>query len=81
MAGSDVEIYQSTGKNDYFMLSEADFLALGGGDGKFSLFIDGDLYKGHSESAPTFNNQRPLCGGGVREDFTCVSMELWGINP
>lgn len=73
-----LHIYPSTLKNDYYMLSEADFMALGGGDGRFSLFIDGDLYKGYSSTAPTYSNPRPLCSNENGE-YTCMALELWGI--
>ncbi len=36
-----VERYRWTGKNDYMVLSETSFLSVGGGNGKFGLWIDG----------------------------------------
>jgi hypothetical protein len=72
------------------MLSEGDFLAMGGGfvvvwkllvimcsNGKFSLYIDGDLYRGVSAVTPTFSNTAPLCGRNG--EFVVVGLEIWGF--
>jgi hypothetical protein len=70
--------YPWSGKNDYFMLSEIDFLAFGGGNGKFSLYVDGNLDGGSSSFTQTFENP-PLCGDGVKTEFNIISLEMWGF--
>ncbi|KAJ1563640.1 oxidation resistance protein 1, partial [Cladochytrium tenue] len=52
------EVYKATGTNDYLILSEHGFLALGGGEGRFGLWVDAELYHGHSEPCQTFANAR-----------------------
>ncbi|KAG0343707.1 oxidation resistance protein 1, partial [Podila humilis] len=46
-----------SGKNDYMVLSEPGFIGLGGGDGKFGLWIHSDLERGHSARCATFDNE------------------------
>ncbi|KAI3649088.1 hypothetical protein MP228_006942 [Amoeboaphelidium protococcarum] len=71
--------YEWTQKNDYFMLSESDFMAMGSGDGKFGIFIDHELYRGFSSNAPTFSNTTPLCTDTAKGEFKIVNMEIWGM--
>ncbi|KAF9961698.1 oxidation resistance protein 1 [Mortierella alpina] len=52
-----VQFWKWTGKNDYMILSEPGFIGLGGGDGKFGLWIHSDLERGHSASCATFDNE------------------------
>ncbi|KAI8928632.1 TLD-domain-containing protein [Entophlyctis helioformis] len=76
-----ISAYLATGKNSYYILSESGAdLALGGGDGKFGLWIDDQLYKGHTAECPTFDNE-PLIGvdsesGGA---FEIHGLELWSF--
>ncbi len=37
--------YPSTGKNNYFVISEPDYLAVGCGGGKFGLWLERELFK------------------------------------
>ncbi|KAL1923890.1 uncharacterized protein VTP21DRAFT_6925 [Calcarisporiella thermophila] len=71
-----VKIYPWTGKNEYMILSEPNFIALGGGDGKFGLWINAGLDRGHSEPCPTFDNE-VLSGS---KDFECMELEVWAIG-
>ena len=73
-----VVVYEWAFTNDYFMLSEVDFLAMGGGDGKFSIYLDGDLLRGHCGNAPTFSNDKPLCSNESGE-FKCKALEIWSM--
>ncbi|KAF9133090.1 oxidation resistance protein 1 [Mortierella sp. 14UC] len=69
-----VQFWKWTGKNDYMILSEPGFIGLGGGDGKFGLWLHSDLERGHSARCATFDNEplaaackhpvRHLAGGG-----------------
>ncbi|KAF9288754.1 oxidation resistance protein 1 [Mortierella alpina] len=52
-----VQFWKWTGKNDYMILSEPGFIGLGGGDGKFGLWIHSDLERGHSACCATFDNE------------------------
>jgi hypothetical protein len=82
-----VERFRWTGKNDYMVLSESTFLSVGGGEGKFGLWVDGALEKGVSACCPAFDNE-VLCdamprGKGQREGekrFECYGLEVWAVG-
>ncbi|KAF9306798.1 oxidation resistance protein 1 [Mortierella antarctica] len=52
-----VQFWKWSGKNDYMVLSEPGFIGLGGGDGKFGLWIHSDLERGHSARCATYENE------------------------
>ncbi|KAJ3227886.1 oxidation resistance protein 1 [Clydaea vesicula] len=51
-----IEVFKATGANEYLVLCETHFIAFGGGEGKFGLWIDEDLLNGYSGHCQTFNN-------------------------
>ncbi|KAJ1987650.1 oxidation resistance protein 1 [Dimargaris cristalligena] len=57
---NDVRVFKWKGANEYFILTEPGFLAMGGGDGKFGLYLDSEFDQGYSAWCPTFRNN-PLC--------------------
>ncbi|KAI8336533.1 TLD-domain-containing protein [Chlamydoabsidia padenii] len=71
-----IKVFPWTGKNEYMIYSTVDCIALGGGGGKFGLWINQDLEKGHSEPCATFDNEclslNPL--------FNCVDLEIWSFR-
>ncbi|CAO3651848.1 unnamed protein product [Cunninghamella blakesleeana] len=71
-----VKVYPWTGKNEYMILSEHEFIAIGGGDGKFGLWLNSDLDKGYSTCCPTFDNE-PLVD---QHEFNCIELEVWGLR-
>ncbi|EST06667.2 TLDc [Kalmanozyma brasiliensis GHG001] len=82
-----VEQYKWTGRNDYMVLSESTFLSVGGGEGKFGLWVDGNLEKGVSSCCPAFDNEI-LCDGKARGEgrkegegrFECYGLEVWAVG-
>lgn len=70
-----VRRWRSSGLNDYYMLCEPGFLAVGCGEGRYGLWLDAQFEKGHSQPVPTFSNE-PL---SQTESFECVAFELWGL--
>lgn len=66
-----------SGVNDYMMLCEAGFLSVGGGDGRYGLWLDDTFEKGISSSCPTFGNE-PLSDEG--EKFDIIGVELWTVG-
>jgi len=66
-----------SGVNDYCMLCETGFLSVGGGNGKYGLWLDDSLSKGRSGECETFLN-RPLSDEG--EKFNIIGVELWVIG-
>ncbi|KAI8990198.1 TLD-domain-containing protein [Pilobolus umbonatus] len=69
-------VFQWTGKNDYMILSQSDYIAIGGGEGVFGLWIESELEKGYSQPCPTFDNE----GLSSHPEFECVDMEIWGFQ-
>ncbi|KAI8823102.1 TLD-domain-containing protein [Fimicolochytrium jonesii] len=71
-----VSAFHATGKNEYLILSEPHFIALGGGEGHFGLWIDDQLYNGHSGPCQTFANERL----SETSEFEVVGLEVWGFQ-
>mmetsp|Transcript_96833 Transcript_96833/g.273671 ORF Transcript_96833/g.273671 Transcript_96833/m.273671 type:complete len:517 (-) Transcript_96833:58-1608(-) len=69
-------IYPWTLKNNYFMYSDSDLIAMGGGDGHHSIAIFEDLLKGHSSWTPTFGN--PTLASAP--DFVVRDLEIWAFE-
>lgn len=70
-----VQVYRATGKDEFMIHTESSFLSFGGGDGVFGLWLDSELYHGHSEPSRSFANET-LCSN---RDFLIVGVELWGF--
>lgn len=68
--------WASTGKNAYYLISEAGYIAAGCGEGHFGFWLDGELLNGLSQPVPTFGN--PTLASGER--FKCVAIEVWGLD-
>ncbi|CAK1600006.1 unnamed protein product [Parnassius mnemosyne] len=62
-----------TGDNMYFIRGSNDNISIGAGDGKFGLWLDGDLYQGRTQRCTTYGNE-PLT---TSEDFIVKIMECW----
>ncbi|CAH0722765.1 unnamed protein product, partial [Brenthis ino] len=62
-----------TGDNMYFIRGSNDNISIGAGDGKFGIWLDGDLYLGRTQRCTTYGNE-PLT---TREDFVVKIMECW----
>jgi hypothetical protein len=66
-----------SGVNDYMMLCETGFLSVGGGDGKYGLWLDDTFERGISSHCLTFGNE-PLSDEG--EKFDILGVEVWTIG-
>ncbi|KAI1644999.1 TLD-domain-containing protein [Daldinia loculata] len=67
-----------TGANDYCIFCETGFLSVGGGrGGKYGLWLDNGLTRGHSATCDTFLNQ-PLSEEG--EKFDVFGVEMWVVG-
>ncbi|KAL8706208.1 MAG: hypothetical protein Q9201_000714 [Fulgogasparrea decipioides] len=66
-----------SGINDYLIFCEQGFLSVGGGDGKYGLWLDGVLERGISASCMTFGNEGLSEEG---EKFECVGVEVWCVG-
>lgn len=52
-----IEYFRWSGENDYMVLSESDYLSVGGGDGRYGLWLDDTLTNGISSRCPTYHNE------------------------
>jgi len=68
--------YSSTNLNQYFMLADPSYIAMGGGKGKFGLFLDEDVQYGYSSMCETFENELLT----EEKDFECYGCEVWGFE-
>ncbi len=68
-------VYNWSGQNNFFMLSNEDSLAMGGG-GAFAIYLDEKLKDGTSGECKTFGS--PCLAS--EEDFEVVDLELWDFH-
>ena len=66
-----------SGVNDYLIFCEQSFLSVGGGDGKYGLWLDGVLERGVSSHCMTFGNEGLSEEG---EKFEVVGVEVWCVG-
>uniref|UniRef100_A0A8C5MJZ8 Nuclear receptor coactivator 7 n=1 Tax=Leptobrachium leishanense TaxID=445787 RepID=A0A8C5MJZ8_9ANUR len=69
----DFKIFKWSGENSYFINGDISSLEIGGGGGRFGLWLDSDLYHGRSNSCSTFNNEML----SKKEDFVVQGVEVW----
>jgi len=67
-----LEVFRWTGKNDYMVLTEAHYLSVGGGDGRYGLWVDSALENGTSAPCPAYNNPI-LCNAQPSEPLDLLS--------
>uniref|UniRef100_A0A672GMH1 TLDc domain-containing protein n=1 Tax=Salarias fasciatus TaxID=181472 RepID=A0A672GMH1_SALFA len=68
--------FRWTGDNCFFIKGYRDAFAIGGGSGHFGLWLDEDLYLGHSSPCYTFNN----CCLSETSDFRVTELEVWTFS-
>ncbi|KAI4241640.1 MAG: hypothetical protein L6R40_004473 [Gallowayella cf. fulva] len=66
-----------SGVNDYLIFCEQGFLSVGGGDGRYGLWLDGVLERGISSPCMTFGNEGLSEEG---EKFEVVGVEIWWVG-
>ncbi|KAK9870388.1 hypothetical protein WA026_007953 [Henosepilachna vigintioctopunctata] len=71
----EFQVYNWTGENLYFIKGNNESLSIGAGDGKFGLWLDGDLYLGRTEMCKTYGND-PLTPS---LDFVVKTLECWAF--
>ncbi|NXK40172.1 TLDC2 protein, partial [Piprites chloris] len=71
----ELKVFRWTGKNNFFVKGDVNLLMVGGGSGRFGLWLDGDLHHGGSHRCETFDNETL----SPREEFCIQDLELWGL--
>eukprot|EP01132_Coremiostelium_polycephalum_P001161 gene1161-1471_t len=71
----EFEVFGWTKENDFFIFTNQDYIAIGGGS-MFGLWMDNDFLHGYSGKCETFNNS---CLSS-QPDFTPVVVEFWAIK-
>ncbi|XP_042691419.1 TLD domain-containing protein 2 isoform X3 [Centrocercus urophasianus] len=72
---TEAQVFRWTGRNSFFLKGDTDLLMVGGGSGKFGLWVDGDLHHGGSCPCETFNNESL----SARGEFCIQDLEVWGL--
>ena len=67
-----------SGVNDYMIFCQSDFLSIGGGDGRYGLWLDSVLERGVSQSCPTFGNE--CLSDEEAGKFEVVGVEVWWVG-
>jgi hypothetical protein len=85
-----MRVYPWTRRNEYFLLSDRDYFAIGSGhDGHFGLTIDRALENGTSRRCETFGNPALTVDGSVtgtayvsnaESEFQILDLEVWGFT-
>ncbi|PWW80624.1 TLD-domain-containing protein [Tuber magnatum] len=66
-----------SGINDYLILADGNYLSVGGGNGKYGLWLNDTFDKGLSQACETFGNE-PLSEEG--EKFEVIGVEVWKVG-
>jgi hypothetical protein len=66
-----------SGVNDYVMFCEHDYLSVGGGDGRYGLWLDSNLERGVSSQCMTFGNEALSEEG---DKFDVMGVEVWTVE-
>ncbi|NXF09136.1 TLDC2 protein, partial [Smithornis capensis] len=71
----ELKVFRWTGRNNFFVKGDVNLLMVGGGRGRFGLWLDGNLHHGGSQPCDTFDNETL----SPREEFCVQDLELWGL--
>ena len=63
--------------NDYLIFCQHNYLSVGGGDGRYGLWLDEVLERGVSSQCMTFGNEGLSDEG---EKFEVVGVEVWCVG-
>ncbi|AOA62951.1 hypothetical protein PP7435_CHR2-1276 [Komagataella phaffii CBS 7435] len=70
-----LKVFPYTSLNDFIIYTNYNSVSIGSGDGKFGLWIDGDLDKGASDPVDTFGNEKL----SDESTFRIFGLEVWRI--
>lgn len=77
--GMRFKAFPWTGLNDYQIYCTTDFLSIGGGDGKYGLWLDDRLERGISSSTLTFGNEALSEDTEEGRVFDVQTVEVWKV--
>jgi hypothetical protein len=69
-----IKVFRWSGKNDYFFQGQQSCLIIGADDGKFGIYIDGDLNNGRLQKCETF-----VAWPDIEKDFVVKYFECWNF--
>ncbi|TPX31478.1 hypothetical protein SmJEL517_g05182 [Synchytrium microbalum] len=73
---NEAKAFPATGRNDYIIFSDQNFVTIGASNGENGIWFDAELYHGHSARCETFDNE-PLSS---TLEFEIVELEIWGFR-
>jgi len=74
----NIDFYQAkTSNNQYYMLADKHFIAMGGGNGRFGFYLNENLIDGYISPCMTFNYNSDII---ENENFECCCLEIWGFE-
>jgi LysM repeat protein len=71
-----LNVFHWSGRNEYFFRGTQDHLMIGAGNGKFGIFLDGDLHRGRIGECETFEGWPAQ---GQEMDFVISCLECWSF--
>ncbi|XP_056363464.1 TLD domain-containing protein 2 [Oenanthe melanoleuca] len=71
----ELKVFRWTGRNNFFVNGDVNLLMVGGGSGRFGLWLHRDLHRGGSQRCDTFDNESLA----RREEFCIQDLEVWGL--
>jgi len=70
------KMFRATNLNQFFMLADPEFIAMGGGNSNFGFYLDENIQYGYSSTCDTFENEILT----KNSKFECYGCEFWGIE-
>jgi len=70
------KIFNATNLNQYFMLADPTFIAMGGGNGNFGFYLDEDIHYGYSSFCDTYENETLT----ENKEFEIYGCEVWSFE-
>ena len=71
-----IHVFNSTGKNRFYMYCDDDQISFGCSDDYFSLTLTKDFLEGYTHTTQTYQNM-PLSS---KDKFIIVKLELWAFT-
>lgn len=77
-SGDKIKFWEATMQNEMFQFSDQKCIGIGGGynEGRFSLYLGDNMYRGNSSKTECFDNE---CLSS-KPQFLCMDMEVWGFE-